>query len=58
MNLTSRTPTPAQAEQITVIKGAAEAFARMVETTLPSRERSLALTKIEEAAMWAVKAVF
>lgn len=36
----------------------AEAGQFLQDTTEPSREQSLALTKLEEALMWAGKAIF
>jgi hypothetical protein len=47
-----------QADRHAVIRKAAHDFALVViETTLRSRERSLALTKIEEACFWANSAI-
>ena len=37
------------------LKDAAAACEQLIEQTPPSRERSLAITKLEEAIMWAVK---
>jgi len=39
------------------IKDAGLAFLKMVDRFEPSREMSLARTKIEEAVMWAVKSI-
>lgn len=40
------------------IKSKAEILARSIEDGTPeSRERSLAMTKLEEAVMWAVKGI-
>ncbi len=39
------------------VKDAGQAFVDLVEGLEPSRERSLAVTKIEEAVMWAVKGI-
>jgi len=45
-------------EHIQIMMKFASDFMFRVESTLPpSRERSLAMTKIEEAAMWANKAI-
>lgn len=43
--------------QMKAVKDAALDFINLVETLEPSRERSLAVTKIEEACMWAVKGI-
>ena len=43
--------------QLKAVKDAALDFINLVETLEPSRERSLAVTKIEEACMWAVKGI-
>lgn len=43
--------------QMKAVKDAALDFINLVETLEPSRERSLAVTKIEEASMWAVKGI-
>jgi hypothetical protein len=49
------------AEQMTVmlqVRAGFRALANVIQTSIPvSRERSLALTKLEEAAMWANKAI-
>lgn len=51
-------PTPEQVQQIesvrTVLKQAHDAVLASVP---PSRERSLAITKLEEASMWANKGI-
>lgn len=47
-------PSDAQVEVYDKIRGAARGFAEVVlKESKPSREQSLALTKIEEAMMWA-----
>ena len=51
-------PTPEQVEQIEAIRSILKnTHATILETLPPSRERSLALTKLEEVSMWANKAV-
>ena len=51
-------PTPAQVDQIEAGRGALKQVYDLMSATLPpSRERSLALTKLEEASMWFNKAV-
>lgn len=43
-------------EEIENLRGAAiELAAHIIDTSEPSRERSLALTHLEEVVMWAVK---
>ena len=39
------------------IKTQAEKLEAVIEDTQPSRHRSLAMTKLEEAVMWAVKGI-
>lgn len=52
-------PTEAQlAVQREIRERIAEAGARLQDLTEPSREQSLALTKLEEALMWAGRAIF
>lgn len=52
-------PTDEQLRNQAAIRDAIKSAASAVETrTLPSREQSLALTKLEEALLWAGKAVF
>lgn len=48
---------PADSERILRIKAQAEHLAATMELSPPSRELSLALTKLEEAVMWATKAI-
>lgn len=51
-----RTLTEAEKATMKTIKDLGEEFAKVLVTCTPSgRERSLAITKIEEAVMWAVK---
>lgn len=51
-------PTPAQVEQIRVVREAMKALHDLILDTIPSsRERSVAITKLEEVSMWANKAI-
>lgn len=51
-------PSPEQLVRLTVIRGAYSALAGVLEQcTEPSRYRSLAMTALEESAMWANKSV-
>lgn len=57
-SLTNHTPSADAIEQIESIRNAGKhAALTVIGATETSRESSLALTKIEEAVMWAVKAV-
>jgi hypothetical protein len=57
-SLTNHTPTPEEVEVIERIRERAKDVARLIIDKLPpSRERSLALTHLEDSTMWAVKAV-
>ena len=48
---------PSGDERITTIKTMANALAEYIETNVPAgRRRSIALTELESASMWAVKA--
>lgn len=52
-------PSPAQlANQAHVREAIESAATRLEGASSPSREQSLALTKLEEALMWAGKAIF
>lgn len=46
---------PAEIALHDAIKDAASALETLIESTPLSRERSIAITKLEEAIMWAVK---
>ncbi|GEN33856.1 Acb2/Tad1 domain-containing protein [Aneurinibacillus danicus] len=47
-------PKPGQPEKYTAIREKAKELAVLIDETTPkSREQSLALTKLEEAVMWA-----
>lgn len=51
-------PTPEQVEQIEIVREALKAAHDTILRTIPaSRERSLAITKLEEASMWANKGI-
>lgn len=51
-------PTPEQVERIETVRQALkQAHDTILATLPPSRERSLAITKLEEASMWANKGV-
>jgi hypothetical protein len=47
-----------QTERYGILRGKAQDFAELLmEMVPPSRERSLAITKLEESIMWANKAI-
>lgn len=51
-------PTPEQVQQITVVREALKAAHDILIATLPpGRERSLAITKLEECSMWSNKGI-
>lgn len=51
-------PTPEQVQQIETVREALKQVHDTIVGTLPpSRERSLAITKLEETSMWANKAI-
>lgn len=53
-----RAPTPEQVEAIQQVREAMKALNDLLLDVIPSsRERSLAITKLEEASMWANKAI-
>jgi sulfur carrier protein ThiS len=52
-----RALTVSEAELVEEIKTQAEHLAVAIDQAPVSRERSLAMTKLEEAVMWAVKGV-
>lgn len=55
---TYHAPLPDQPERYTVLRGEAKGLAtRILALTPPSREQSLALTKLEEAIFWANAAI-
>lgn len=51
-------PQPGQPEKYSRLRDEAKSFARTIDVLCPdSREKSLALTKLEEAVMWANAAI-
>lgn len=52
-----RVLTDAEKATMVEIKDLAAAFIALIETQTPSRENSIAKTKVEEACMWAVKSL-
>jgi hypothetical protein len=52
-----RVLTDAEKAAMVAIKDKAAELDDVINQTAPSRERSLALTKLEEAVMWAVKGI-
>jgi hypothetical protein len=53
-NFKYHSPKERQPEKYTAIREKAKELANLIEETAPnSREKSLAMTKIEEAVMWA-----
>lgn len=53
-NFTYHAPKEGQPEKYTVIREEAKALAHLIDEQCPnSREKSLAMTKLEEASMWA-----
>ena len=57
-SLTNQSPTTEQIESIESIReGAKLVLGRILGLAPASRERSLALTHLEETVMWAVKAI-
>ena len=53
-NFTYHAPTEGQKSQYEKIRGMAHDYAEYIQEVCPeSRERSLALTKLEECVMWA-----
>lgn len=57
-SLTNQTPNVGQVERIENVRWAAKTLAqRIIHNSEPSRQRSLAVTKLEESIMWAVKGI-
>lgn len=57
-SLTNQAPTAEQVERIEAVRAAGLlALGRVLEQCPFSRERSLALTHLEETVMWAVKSI-
>ena len=53
-NFTYHAPKPGQTEKYTVIRENAKGLAMLINDNCPeSREKSLAMTKLEECVMWA-----
>lgn len=51
-------PSPEQAERIDKLRTAQMEYAKaFIELTNPGREQSLAITHLEDHAMWAVKSI-
>jgi hypothetical protein len=57
-NFKYHTPKPGQPEKYTAIREKSKELAYLINDTCPnSRERALAMTKLEEATMWANAAI-
>ena len=57
-SLTNQTMNDDQVNVVTALRGSAKDLGSIILTLCaPSRERSLAVTKLEETLMWAVKSV-
>ena len=55
---TYHAPKPGQVQRYIEIREMAKAFAEVIDSLCPdSREKSLAMTKLEEAGMWANAAI-
>ena len=53
-NFSYHAPKPGQPERYTVIRDTAKGLAMLINDNCPdSREKSLAITKLEECVMWA-----
>ncbi len=57
MRQTYRQLTEPELNSVRLVKDEGQAFWNLLDALPPSRELSLAKTKIEEAVMWAVKAI-
>lgn len=57
-DVTAKDFNPSNNELVAELKAAANAYAEVVNKLPPSRRRSVALTHIETASMFAVKSVF
>jgi hypothetical protein len=53
----NNSPTPEMLEQIASVRAASKALAEVLLTIPNGRERSLAMTNLEQTAMWANKAI-
>jgi hypothetical protein len=49
--------TPSEVELVTQLRAAAQDVHDIIDMLAPSRERDVAMTRLEEAVMWAEKAV-
>jgi hypothetical protein len=57
-NLTNHAPAPVQIEHIEIVRDYAKLLGKNIATFCPnSREKSLALTALEETTMWAVASI-
>lgn len=56
-SLSHHAPSEAQAKRIEKLRVAAKVFGAAIEETMPTRERSLALTNLEQSLMWAIKGI-
>lgn len=54
-SLSNITPDAQTIRFIEVLRDSAKAYGAILEETPPSRERSLAITNLEQSLMWAVK---
>lgn len=52
-----QTPTPEGVQQITAVRESCKALYDVLNTLPACRERSLAITKLEEVSMWANKGI-
>ena len=52
-----QSPTPEHVEQITTVRESCKALYEVLLSLPQSRERSLAITKLEEVSMWANKGI-
>ena len=50
-----RTLTDEEEQQVSEVEQATDAFSRLLKSLPPSRERSIAITKLEESSMWAIR---
>ena len=57
-NFTYHSPLPGQSERYATIRAHAKSLAKLIDYECPgSREKSLAMTKLEESVMWANAAI-
>jgi hypothetical protein len=57
-DITAKDFNPSNNDMVDLIKGKANELAGAINKLPPSRRRSVALTQLEGASMWAVKAIF